>query len=123
MRLWLDKNFIEPLLRALVYEWQSESLVCNKNRIDFIKNYIQSTLRSQPFLMSAVIHLLSLSFLFFVRCASLHSFAQLDVARALCYIQMWRDSRWPGCAQLIQLFESLIALSMFALQDTDDEPK
>lgn len=106
--------FVEPFIHAIAHEWKSQELVQEKSRLAFVKEYIQVTLRSQSWSLRFVVRALCLLFLFSVRLMFWKSFAELDASRAVRFIQSWRDSRWPGCALLVQLFENLIALSMFA---------
>lgn len=118
MQQWLSTHLIEPFIYALAQEWQVADLVREKNHVAMTKTYIQETLEAQPLILNFTIQFLSVLFLVSVRFLSFRSFAQLESTQATCYVQRWRSSRFPGCAQLVQLLESLIAISIFSHLET-----
>ncbi len=120
MHRWISALFIDPFIYALAYEWQAEKLVREKKHVSMSCAYVQSTLRSQSLALGFVIHTLCFFFLITVRLTSLQSFSKLPPQQAVRFIQRWRRSRWPGFAQLIQLFENLIALSLYSFLENHE---
>lgn len=123
MNQWFCAQFSEPFIKALACEWRVEGLLQEKGRLEFISTYIQATLKSQPRIMSFVIQSLCVIFLLSARLMKWNSFAKMDSKQASQLIKSWRNSRWPGFSQLVQLFENLIALTLFSLGPDDTSKK
>ncbi len=110
----LQSRFTKPFLMALTAEWGVQYFFANESLRQKVLQYIQSTFRSLPTSMRTIIFVFCFLFLFSARCLTGKGFCAMTESEAIAHIQKWRRSYIPGCSQLIQLFENLIALSMFA---------
>lgn len=120
MSRWLTVHFVQPLIFFLACEWNVGSLLTEQKSTQEIVDYIQRSFATLPFTLRRVIEFFCFLFLLSARLFFFRSFSSMPTEVAIQLIHRWRDSKWPGCAQLIQLFENLIALPLFAGMKTDE---
>lgn len=112
---FLYQNFLSPLVNNLAMQWGSTQNLDEDGRKRFIFNYIRKNFSVFPKLFRIFIYLFSGLFLLSSWCFYLKSFSRLRRDKAIRLLERWRFSFVPGCSEFIQLFESLIAVSMFAV--------
>lgn len=120
MNRWLTVHFVQPLIIFLASEWKVSALLTEQQSTQEIIQYVQRSFATLPFTLKRVIEFFCFLFLLSARLFFFQSFSSMKTEVAIQLIHRWRHSRWPGCAQLIQLFENLIALPLFARVEADE---
>lgn len=110
---WFEKFFLTPFIIGLSYDWFKKTELSSGD-IFFIRSYVIKSFSVFPLFFKFVFYTLGLFFLIFCPLLFCKSFSCLKPYKASLYIQKWRQSSIPGCSEFIQVFENLIALSMFA---------
>ena len=112
---FLYRHFLSPLVMNLAIQWGSAKHLDEDKRKRFIFNYVRKNFSVFPVLFQTFIYFFCGLFLFSSWCCYLKSFSRLKSDKAIRLLEIWRFSFLPGCSEFIQLFENLIAVSMFAV--------